>query len=186
MEVSREFDRALAYHCAPSLVGIKPADLISWPKTPLAQRRVAEYGALLEKRGICLRVLRHGRNRSLVLVYRPQRLKTHLECPLVRAMLAQDGYPVEGEIEDMLRCLSKRLSQQEFPHEIGLFLGYPPADVEGFRRHRGQNYKVCGWWKVYGDAEAAITFFNRCDRCRAALCRQIQAGRSLPEVFCAG
>ena len=78
---------------------------------------------------------------------------------------------------------SRRLCQEAFPHEIGLFLGYPPEDVEGFRRNKGQNYKLCGWWKVYGDAEEAGAFFQRCDRCRAALCRQIRAGRSLPELF---
>ena len=186
MEICRAFDRALAFHCAPSLVGIKPADLIAWPGTPGAQRPVAEYAAALEKRGIRLRVLRRGRRRNLLLVYRPERLAAQLGCPVVRAMLAAEGYPVEAREEAMLAHLSRRLEGEDFPHEIGLFLGYPPDDVEGFRRHRGQNYKVCGWWKVYGDAEQACAFFHRCDRCRAALCRQVQAGRSLPEVFRAG
>ena len=186
MEICREFDRALAFHCAPSLVGIKPADLIAWPMTPRAQRSVAAYGAALERRGICLRVLRHGKRRSLLLVYRPCRLAVQLACPAVRAMLASEGYPVEAGEEAMLAHLSRRLEDGEFPHEIGLFLGYPPDDVEGFRRNRGHNYKVCGWWKVYGDTESACAFFRRCDRCRAALCRRVQAGCSLPEVFRAG
>lgn len=186
MEICREFDQALAFHCAPSLVGIKPADLIAWPRTSRALRSVAEYGEALAQRGICLRVLRQGKHRNLLLVYRPQRLALHLGCPVVRSMLKAEGYPVEGEMEELLSYLSQRLERKDFPHEIGLFLGYPPDDVEGFRRHRGQNYKVCGWWKVYGDPEWACAFFNRCDRCRAALCRQVQAGRSLPEVFRAG
>ena len=98
-------------------------------------------------------------------------------------MLEAEGYPVDDGIEAMLAHLSRRLCQEAFPHEIGLFLGYPPEDVEGFRRNKGQNYKLCGWWKVYGDAEEAGAFFQRCDRCRAALCRQVRSGRSLPELF---
>ena len=179
----QELDRALAYYCAPSLVGIKPADLIAWPLTPEAQVPVAEYAAALEPRSICLRILRQGRERCLLLVYRPRRLAEQLSCPAVSDMLAAEGYPVDDGIEAMLAHLSQRLCQEAFPHEIGLFLGYPPEDVEGFRRNKGQNYKLCGWWKVYGDAEEAGAFFQRCDRCRAALCRQIRAGRSLPELF---
>ena len=179
-------DRALAYHCAPALLGVKPADLLAWPLTPEEQGSLASYAAAFSERGICLRVLRRGRERCLVLVYRPRCLERCLRCPLVSGMLAAEGYPVERETEDMLNCLSRRLCQKPFPHEIGLFLGYPPADVEGFRQHRGRNYKLCGWWKVYSDTEAAEEFFYRCDRCRAALCRQVRAGRSLPELFRAG
>ena len=179
----RALDQALAYYCAPSLVGIKPADLITWPLSPEAQEPVEEYAAALERRSIHLRILRQGRARCLLLVYRPERLAQCLACPAVSAMLAEEGYPVEDGVEAMLAHLSRRLDLEEFPHEIGLFLGYPPVDVEGFRQNKGRNYKCCGWWKVYGDAEAAGAFFDRCDRCRAALCRQVRSGRSLPELF---
>ena len=176
-------DRALAYHCAPSLLGIKAADLITWPLKPEAQASLSAYTAALARRGICLRVLGRGRTRCRVLVYRPDCLSCCLHHPMVSGMLAEEGYPVKGDLEEMLAYLAHRLDQGSFPHEIGLFLGYPPADVEGFRRNRGRNYKLCGWWKVYGNAEEAVEFFHRCDRCRTALCRQVQAGRSLPEVF---
>ena len=29
----------------------------------------------------------------------------------------------------------------EFPHEVGLFLSYPPEDVKGFIDHRANNFK---------------------------------------------
>ena len=178
-------DRALAYHCAPSLLGIKAADLIACPLTEAAQAALEAYAAVLEGHGICLRVLARRRTRCLLLVYRPGCLRRCLGCPVVAGMLAEAGYPVDGDLEAMLACLSRRLRRQDFPHEIGLFLGYPPADVAGFQQNRGRNYKLCGWWKVYGDAEAAENFFHRCDRCRAALCRAVQRGRSLPELFLA-
>ena len=75
-------------------------------------------------------------------------------------------------LEEMLDALQLRLTCGAFPHEIGLFLGYPPEDVEGFRLHRGRDYKLCGCWKVYSDVEGARQCFRRYDRCRAALCRR--------------
>ena len=38
----------------------------------------------------------------------------------------------------------------DFPHEIGVFLGYPLEDVVGFIRHRGKCFTCCGCWKSYG------------------------------------
>ena len=49
-------------------------------------------------------------------------------------MLRKEGYPVSDGVEAMLTHLGARLAGAEFPHEVGLFLGYPAADVEGFRR----------------------------------------------------
>ena len=52
----------------------------------------------------------------------------------------------------------QRLGQAaEFPHEIGLFLGYPPEDVQGFLENR--LCKCVGCWKVYGDEQAAQNGF---------------------------
>ena len=45
MRCHRELDRALAYHCAPALAGIKAADLIAWPLSPEAQQMVRELKA---------------------------------------------------------------------------------------------------------------------------------------------
>ena len=51
-----------------------------------------------------------------------------------------------------MRCLIERLQNREdFPHEIGLFLSYPPEDVQGFIDNRAHNYKRICAWKVYGD-----------------------------------
>ena len=101
----------------------------------------------------------------------------------MRALQAREGYPVDRGLEEMLDALQLRLTCGAFPHEIGLFLGYPPEDVEGFRLHRGRDYKLCGCWKVYSDVEGARQCFRRSDRCRAALCRRVRAGGSLPQMF---
>lgn len=51
----------------------------------------------------------------------------------------------------MLTRLAQRMEAVgDFPHEVGFFLGYPAEDVVGFIRNKGQNFKFCGRWKVYG------------------------------------
>ena len=171
MATRREFEHALAYHCAPSILGIKPADLFTWPRE--GQQEIADYAEALQARGITLRVLRCSGKRALLLVYRPSCLERCLACPKVQQMLEQTGYPAQADVETLLEVLTRRLTEEEFPHEIGLFLGYPPEDVEGFCRCKGQNFKVCGRWKVYGDQEAAEQYFARCDRCRDLLCSRL-------------
>ena len=101
----------------------------------------------------------------------------------MRAMLARAGYPVDGTPEEQLELLAQRLAGGEFPHEVGLFLGYPPEDVAAFCRHRGRDFKVCGCWKVYCDVEGALRCFRRYRRCREALCRRLEEGKALTQLF---
>ena len=66
---------------------------------------------------------------------------------------------------------------------MGLFLGYPPEDVEGFCRHGGRNDKLSGPWKVYGRVEEARARFRAFHRCRDALYRHVEEGRTLAQLF---
>lgn len=180
----RDLEYTLAFHGAPALAGIKPADLVAWGSPQVCMGTLLEdYRRQLSRCGIQLRLLCSCRPRCLILVYRPERLAAQLARPRVRALLAREGYPVDRGLEEMLDALQLRLTCGAFPHEIGLFLGYPPEDVEGFRLHRGRDYKLCGCWKVYSDVEGARQCFRRYDRCRAALCRRVRAGGSLPQMF---
>ena len=47
----------------------------------------------------------------------------------------------------------KRLNTKNFPHEIGVFLGYPLDDVIGFIEHKP--YYLVGDWKVYQNVNEA-------------------------------
>ena len=177
----QQLERDLVFHCAPSLSGLKPADLISWRCARQGAGAVlARYRALLEGRGVCLRLLRRRGGQYLLLVYRPELLRARLARPEVAQMLARAGYP--AGMEAMLRTLSLRLSGEEFPHEIGLFLSYPPEDVKGFIDNQAGNFKCVGLWKVYGDEARARALFRRYDRCTADYCRCLSAGRRLDDL----
>lgn len=183
--LQQEFERTLAYHAAPAMAGIKPADLVAWGTSRECLGDFLDrYRRQLEPSGIHVRVLCTCRPRCLLLIYRPDRLARQLAQPAVRALLAREGYPVDRGPEAMLDALSARLSSSaSFPHEVGLFLGYPPEDVEGFRLHQGRDYKLCGCWKVYSDVERARECFRRYSCCRSALCRRLEEGKRLTQLF---
>ena len=180
----QRFERTLAWHCAPSMAGIKAADLLAWnPPEEHWGPMLGHYIRILSLRGIRLRVLGQCRRQVLLLIFRPARLEQWLKRPDVSAMLAREGYPVVHGIEAMLAHLRRRIRGGPFPHEIGLFLGYPPADVAGFLRDGGRGCKLSGAWKVYEDVEGAARRFASFRRCRDALTLRLEEGSTLAQVF---
>ena len=70
----------------------------------------------------------------------------------------------------------------EFPHEVGLFLSYPPEDVKGFIDHRACNFKCAGLWKVYGDEQKARELFARFKKCTEIYCALWEAGSGIEQL----
>lgn len=70
------------------------------------------------------------------------------------------------DLDSLLAQLALRLeTQPEFPHEIGVFLGYPLQDVVGFIENHGRNYTCCGFWKSYSDPaemQACFACYRKC------------------------
>ena len=108
--------------------------------------------------------------------------------PQVQAFLAQYGYDAQREAVDRLlermaaRYARYREKQDGFPHELGIFLGYPLGDVEGFIRHQGKNYLCAGYWKVYQDERRARETFQLYRTVRDAVQNMLSAGGSLYEI----
>ncbi|MCC8182167.1 MAG: DUF3793 family protein [Clostridiales bacterium] len=181
-----ELEYLLAEHCAPTLAGVKAASLAGCPvqRREETERTVKEYDRILGERGIRLRLIPTHRACDLLLVYRPELLESTLSRPDAQTLLRGRNYPADGGVGPQLDCLCRRLAEQEeFPHEVGLFLGYPPEDVAGFVEHQGREWKSLGLWKVYSDVERAENLFSLYDRCRRAVRRQVAQGVSVLEMF---
>ena len=73
----------------------------------------------------------------------------------------------------------------EFPHEIGLFLGYPPEDVEGFIEN-SHECKMSGFWKVYGDVHSAELLFEKYKKCMKVYCEQWKNGKTIERLTVKG
>ncbi|MDR3231179.1 MAG: DUF3793 family protein [Synergistaceae bacterium] len=101
------------------------------------------------------------RNAVLVLLYRKELLARALFTEEAASILRPLGYDHRASrVESCLERLGERF-RENFPHEIGLFLGYPPEDVREFIRNRGRGCLATGYWKVYGDVREAKRAFQR-------------------------
>ena len=68
-----------------------------------------------------------------------------------------------------------------FPHEIGIFLGYPLYDVDCFIHHK--RCKYVGYWKVYSNLKNAKKQFNRYECAKRTMCYKIDQGCMLSELL---
>ena len=71
-------------------------------------------------------------NRALLYVFRMERLRRELEREKTRAILKMQGYRYKTAQEAIGILKSRMGDKGSFPHEVGLFLGYPEEDVRGF------------------------------------------------------
>ena len=184
------FEESLIVHCSPTLAGIKVASLYRF--CPENQSQFAlQYKFWVEwfsHLGLNLLVLKGCRktNSYLLYLYRSNALKRTLSAPDTLDYLASIGYPVRSGHQDLLRHLTRRLClNQEFPHEIGIFLGYPLADVKGFIQNKGEAYTCCGCWKSYGDPNAARRCFSRYHACTAIYKRRYANGTPITQLIVA-
>lgn len=175
-------EELLVRHCSPTLAGMKTGSMfISTYETQVAMREsLRRFNRRLVKKGVRLVPLRYRNGKALIYVYRPERLRADLNRALAARILQERGYRCSTP-QQCVRQLMKRLLREEFPHEIGLFLGYPPEDVRGFI----ENTRPCtcsGCWKVYGDAATAKKTFRKYKKCTAAYCRCLQNGTPLERL----
>ena len=164
--MERNFETVMIEQCAPVLAGLKPAGLFRYETRDCADlaRRVRSWNEQLASKGLSVRVLKGcvRTHQFLIYVYREARLRAIFADEAVRVFLAREGYQLPQEQEQtgiMLTQLSRRLCcSAEFPHEIGVFLGYPLKSVKAAypakRRLASPNVFRSGAtcideWKIY-------------------------------------
>lgn len=181
------FESLIGYYCGPALAGIKPSNIVSLKrnKDTDVNQYIETLNRQLNKKDIYIEILNDKESCVLVMVYRKCVLENHLNNKDMNEFLQSCGYPGRAALKDYIRFLRKRLSENSFPHEIGVFLGYPLNDITGFINHRDDGCLLTGEWKVYGDVKKAEELFLRYKRCRAALKKRIESGYTLAQIFCA-
>lgn len=102
--------------------------------------------------------------------------------PGVAELLKKCGYE-STDADYALRHLRGRLENNEdFPHEIGLFLGYPLGDVIGFVKNEGRNSLCCGCWKVYCNECEALQTFQKFKKCTEVYTHLWNQGKSVLQL----
>ncbi|MBP1542831.1 MAG: DUF3793 family protein [Oscillospiraceae bacterium] len=176
-----DFERRLAFHTAPSLIGIKSASLMSLRRGEFdVSAGARRFNVRAAAKGLKIKVMCGCGERVLLLVYREDKLCRRLSDPACREVLRSCGYTDDMTAAQCIGRLAQRLeADTDFPHEIGIFLDYPVEDVVGFIRNGGCNFKLCGYWKVYGSVEKAKRTFENYNRCRRFLCTRLDEGDDL-------
>ena len=160
-DLSEQLKAHLIAACAPVFMGVKPAALVTLQEAEFVELRAMSCACPIEMTPVDI----YPKNQ--VFVYIPQLVEDAFRQPGVLYVLRSIGYGGE-HVWDYVRELVRRIQgahrkRNLFPHEIGLFLGYPLEDVLGFWLSGGRNCIMEGEWKVYSDRERAraIRHFHR-------------------------
>jgi len=177
-------EKIFVRYCSPTLAGIKTANLFSYCFKNKNEMResVRGWNAALVKKGVRVLPLAFRGGRALIYVYRPSKLKRDLQRADVCSLLKKRGYVSEEPERCIVQLMRRLIDGGEFPHEIGLFLGYPPEDVRGFIENKATGYKCIGEWKVYGDVERAKKTFEQYKKCTEVYCALFAQGKSMEQL----
>ncbi len=162
------FNSLLKDCCFPTLIGLKVANMFSY--SYISKKKLYDtisfWNNFLNEKSIHIEVLNITDKKALIYVYRKKRLMNILNKDKVKNILYKYGYKT-NKIDDCLSILKNKIkSSKDFPHEIGIFLGYPICDVLCFIKDKGQNSICSGCWQVYSNEERAIKIFTLFNRCR--------------------
>lgn len=176
-------DQLIATHAAPTLANLKAGSLF----TSRIEENENIYDTLRKlnrrftKKGLRVIPLRITKNRVLVYLYRLESLKRELENQDIQTFLRQYGYNPYNDEEAILHLVERVKESSDFPHEIGIFLGYPLEDVCGFIENK-EGSKLVGYWRVYGDVNQAKIKFDRYKKCTDIFINNLKQNISLEEM----
>lgn len=180
-------ENIIGYHCAPALAGIKPSNLVACYKNQgyNVASEIKRLNEELNCKDIYFEPVCECEKRVLLLCYRKKILGRVLNQPEIKEFLSVFGYSEADNPDTYIAILKRRFVKGKFPHEIGIFLGYPLHDVYGFIFHKDEGCLLCGEWKVYKNPEEAQKLFDRFSACRKAVLRRVLQGFTLAQMFCA-
>lgn len=177
-----EVETQMAFRCAPFFMGLKASNLLI-----VDRKQKPEVWRLLDGTRFEWFLLYEGETKAVLLLYETERLGGYLKGQEVRDLLRQQGY-TQDHCAALLESFAGRYHAHmqgngPFPHEMGLFLGYPPEDVAGFMKNKGSNWLYAGDWKVYGHTLQKICLFRIFDKAKELLLRLLAEGVPMVEIL---
>lgn len=174
-------------HCSPTLAGIKTGNLVSciFESREQMMQILRQWNKRFSKKGLRILPLRYKDGMALVYLFRIEKLMQDLQNEKIRTLLRERGYVCDSLACCMLHLKERLKEEQEFPHEIGAFLGYPPEDVCGFIEQKAKNFKCVGCWKVYGNEEEAMKRFEQYKKCTEIYFHHYKMGNNIDKLIVA-
>lgn len=110
-----------------------------------------------------------------LLFYDRKRLKEVIYKELNMSFLKRFGYRGSLSLDENLQILKSRF-KSGFPHEVGIFLGFPLDDVICFMESPEKQCLFCGYWKVYNNPEIAKEKFSKYDEDKNSIIKYVLEG----------
>lgn len=173
-----------------TLIEEKISNFVVFNKKYISSRRVfiKELEACLIYFEAEYRILWENECSYYVFVYQKDLMLDCLVNMRNKSILSRCGYDIfSNNLDHYLSTMQKRFQLYReaghvFPHEMGIFLGYPCDDVEAFIANEGKNYLYCGYWKVYCNLEKAKKTFAIYDSVKIAAMRMLSMGYPLESL----
>lgn len=177
-------DELIVRNCSPTLAGMKTGSMFSCPYASSKELMddVRQLNRRLGPKGLRILPLQYTGERALIYVFRPNDLERDLSDFAAISLLKKRGYEDTRAKPCVCQLMDRFRKGGEFPHEVGLFLGYPPEDVCGFIENKACGHKCVGCWKVYGDEAAARKTFEKYKKCTQVYCSLWERGRSIERL----
>lgn len=177
-----QIETQLALQCAPVITGLKASNLLILPT-----KDESSIQQIFSSTRIDLFLLAKTEGRVSYFVFDKQKLEALLEGKSIRRLFEKYGYR-NFHIGYILMKFRKRYQAymdgfEEFPHEMGLILGYPIEDVIGFIENDGRNFLYCGYWKVYSDLCKKKLWFQEYDSAKEMLANLLMDGANIEHII---
>ncbi len=176
-----EAEYSLCRNCCLTLGGLKAGSLFACPEH--CRRKVRECLGAFRGRGIRFAELGVSCGRRLLLVYDREMVGELLADGDTARFLTDRGYDCSGTAAAVAELRSRVSGGGDFPHEIGVFLGYALDDVKAFIADPCGGKRVGGYWKVYSDLPAKQKLFEKYRRYSDTICEKLVSGHSLLALF---
>ncbi len=174
------FNESISWLCAPTLCHLKAGTLLYWrfPSEDALRSSLLRLNLSWTSHDLCAIPLTVDQ-RCPIYCFRPAMVHAALLHPTAQALLQACGYPPHASLSHQLAHLRRRMAcTNGFPHEMGLFLGYPPEDVVAYLQGN-HPCLLTGFWRVYHDAEHAAAHFAQMRRCMVRCRARWAAGDSM-------
>ena len=170
---------------SPTLAGLKTGNMFAYPYKSREEVKsdLRRLNKILVPWGLRILPLRYSDRTVLLYLYRVSSLEKDLSQKEAARILREVGYENAGSDRCIVELIGKLRGTNGFPHEIGLFLSYPPEDVRGFIDNHAENCKYIGFWKVYGDVDKAKKTFASYEKCTNRYNRMWRHGASLKSLI---
>lgn len=178
----KHIETQLAIQCAPLITGIKISNLLI-----VSSADAENVPYILRRTGLAFVRLNQMKNKVTFLLFRRKELGAYLQNLDVQQILTEYGYE-DLSFRGIIRMFASRYQayvekEAEFPHEMGLLLGYPVEDVRGFILHKGKNFLYSGYWKVYACVEAKQEMFRQYEEAQRDVISLLANGTGICQII---